>query len=103
MVWLVIEKAKKLDYYRNIVFIDTFLDMPALYNMSDINIFPVQEMAGKFDIPLALVEAMACGKPVIISDIPILREFANDQNSVIIESGSVGQLSGAILDLCQNI
>ena len=48
-------------------------------------------MHGKFDVPLVVIEAMASEKPIIISDLPIFNEFANEQNSVKIESGNMDQ------------
>jgi glycosyltransferase involved in cell wall biosynthesis len=42
---------------------------------------------------------MACEKPVIISDLPILQEIAKAENSVIIKSGDARQLSEKILEL----
>lgn len=83
-------------------FPETFATLEKMLNASDLIIFPVRDMKGKFDVPLAVIEAMACGKPVIISDLPILKEFANEQNSVIIKSGYSEGLKNAILDLCQN-
>jgi phosphatidylinositol alpha-1,6-mannosyltransferase len=71
----------------HVLFTDTVSDMPALFNASDIVIFPVRDMTGKFDVPLTVIEAMACAKPVIISDLPVLAEFSNDRNSVIISTG----------------
>ncbi len=85
-----------------ITFIDTFSDMPKLYNLSDVVIFPAKDMKGKFDVPLVVVEAMACEKPVIISDLPVLKEFANSHNSVTIKSGDVKQLIEATSDLYKN-
>ncbi len=73
-----------------------------LYNMADISVFPVTDMHGKFDVPLAVIETMACEKPVIISDLPLLSEFAKEDNSVRIEKGSPSQLNSAILDLYYN-
>jgi glycosyltransferase involved in cell wall biosynthesis len=99
-VVLKLQKAGLLD---KIVFTDTFSDMPKIYNLSDIVIFPVNDMAGKFDVPLAVVEAMACEKPVIISKIPVLEEFAKGGNSVKIEKGNLKQLEAAILDLRDNL
>lgn len=87
---------------QNVIFTDTYADMEKIYNLSDILLWPVKNMQGKFDVPLAVIEAMACAKPVIISDIPVLREFANEKNSVIIEAGNVTQLQNSILDLCQD-
>jgi len=76
--------------------------MPDIFNLCDISLFPVQNMQGKFDVPLAVIEAMACEKPVIISKLPILLEFAKEDNSVRIEKGNVAQLNAAILDLYNN-
>jgi len=98
----IIKNLKKLNLLSKVVFIDTVPDMAKLYNSSDVIIFPARDMKGKFDVPLAVIEAFACAKPVIISDIPVLQEFANRQNSVIIKSGDAEKLSGAILDLYQN-
>lgn len=70
-----------------------------LYNTSDLIMFPVRNMHGKFDIPLAVVEAMACAKPVILSDLPILAELGKADNSVIIKAGNVPEIAVAILDL----
>lgn len=94
-----LEKHNALDLA---VFVDIFPDMAALYNLSDIIIFPVRNMRGKFDVPLAAIEPMACEKPVVISDLPILAEFANKENSVTIGQGRPDQLIAAILDLYAN-
>jgi glycosyltransferase involved in cell wall biosynthesis len=83
-------------------FPDTFTTLEKLFNTSDLVIFPVRDMKGKFDVPLVVIEAMACAKPVVISDLPILREFSSNENSVIIKSGDIKQLLEAILGLRQN-
>jgi glycosyltransferase involved in cell wall biosynthesis len=82
---------------------DGSYEMPDIYNLCDISIFPVRDMVGKFDVPLAVIEAMACEKPVIISDLPILGEFAKEDNSVRIEKGNVAELNAKILDLYNNL
>lgn len=76
--------------------------MSDVYNLSDISIFPVRTMAGKFDIPLAVIEAMACGKPVISSNIERLRYFLGDKNSVLIKPGDRKALKEIILELYNN-
>jgi glycosyltransferase involved in cell wall biosynthesis len=81
------------------IFIDIFTDMPKLYNLSDVIIFPVRNMHGKFDVPLAAIEPMACEKPVIVSDLPILKEFAGEKNSITIRAGNTRDLARAIFDL----
>jgi glycosyltransferase involved in cell wall biosynthesis len=94
-------KEKGLEKY--VLFTDhAFTTMEKIYNLSDIVLFTVRDMRGKFDVPLAVVEAMACAKPVIISDIPILQEFTNSQNSVKIGSGDPKKLMESVLNLYQN-
>jgi glycosyltransferase involved in cell wall biosynthesis len=98
----IIKKLRENNCLDRVIFTDTFSDMAKLYNLSDVIIFPVRDMQGKFDVPLVVVEAMACGKPVIISDLPILQEFATAENSVKIKSGDTEQLFAAIERLRAN-
>lgn len=98
----VIARMKARNVLDRAIFVDIFSDMAKLYNLSDVIIFPVQNMRGKFDVPLAAVEPMACEKPVIVSDLPILKEFAQDGNSVTIQKGNIDELASAIFDLYQN-
>ncbi|MEA2006931.1 MAG: glycosyltransferase family 4 protein [Patescibacteria group bacterium] len=80
-----------------VAFLDMCLDMPALYRASDVNIFPAQRMVGKFDIPFVIIEAMACGKPVIVSGIPVLKEFVkNEQTGLVVKKAQPVQLASAI-------
>jgi glycosyltransferase involved in cell wall biosynthesis len=76
--------------------------MNEFYNLCDISLFPVQNMHGKFDVPLAVIEAMACEKPVILTNLEILKELGSNDNSVIIEKDNLEQLVGAIFDLYQD-
>ncbi|MFA6183949.1 MAG: glycosyltransferase family 4 protein [Parcubacteria group bacterium] len=99
----VIKKLEEANILNKISFHDSGVyKMSDIYNLSDISIFPVSDMQGKFDIPLAVVEAMACAKPLIISDVPILKEFSNNDNSITIKKDSSQDLTRAILDLYKN-
>lgn len=82
-------------------FTDTCKDMPGLYSVSDLVLFPVSDMRGKFDVPLIIIEAYAAGKPVILSDLPLFREFADPAFSVIIPKSDGNSLIQAIEDLRQ--
>ncbi|MDQ1284056.1 MAG: hypothetical protein QG620_404 [Patescibacteria group bacterium] len=96
----IIKKLKKHNLLDRVAFHDDgAYQMKDIYSLCDVSVFPVENMHGKFDVPLAVIEAMACEKPVILSDIPILREFANEKNSVTIEKGNAAALAQAILDL----
>ena len=45
-------------------------DMPGLLAASDVLLFIPRSLSGKADIPLTVLEALATGRPVIISDLP---------------------------------
>jgi len=98
----VIKKFTKAGHIDKVIFTDTFADMNAVYNMSDIVIFPVLNMRGKFDVPLAMVEPYACKKPVIASNLELFREFSNTDINVIVERNNSQSLANAILNLKNN-
>lgn len=78
------------------------VDMPTLYNSADLVIFPVENLKGKFDVPLIIIEAYACGKPVILSDLPQFREFTNNDICVTIPKDSGTKLLESVAYLSQN-
>ncbi len=96
------ERFQRAGILHHIRFTDTYADMPKLYNLADIIAFPVNDMRGKFDVPLVIIEAYACGKPVILSDLPLFREFANDDICVTIPRGDTKSLTQAIESLQAN-
>ena len=50
--------------------------------------------------PLKILEGMACGAPVIASDLPVVRELGfNGKHFLLVKPGSVDQISEAILRL----
>jgi glycosyltransferase involved in cell wall biosynthesis len=99
----IIKKLKIANILDRVAFIDDgSYTMEEIYNLANVSIFPARTMAGKFDIPLAVIEAMACGKPVIASSLDRLRYFLNDNNSILIEPGSREALKEKILYLHKN-
>jgi glycosyltransferase involved in cell wall biosynthesis len=96
----VMAKLKEAGVLEKVSFFDEGnYKMSPVYNLCDISLFPVSDMNGKFDIPLAVVEAMASEKPVILSNLPILKELTDSDNSVIIPKGNQEALIEAVLEL----
>lgn len=87
---------------RTAFFDDGKYPMEDIYNLGDVSLFPVRDMKGKFDVPLVVIEAMASEKPVIISDLPILKEFAKTDNSIIIKTGDVDELAVALENIARD-
>lgn len=52
-------------------------DMPALIAAAHVLLFPPQSIGGKADIPLTVLQALATGRPVILSDLPQFADFGN--------------------------
>lgn len=96
--------VKKHDLEKKILFDENHatFDMPTLYNTADLVLFPAENLRGKFDVPLVIIEAYACGKPVILSDLPQFREFTNRDICVTIPKDSGTQLIESVAYLSQN-
>ncbi len=92
----IIQKLHTYDYRDRVVFTDTYADVNAIYNLADVAIFPVSDMRGKFDVPLAMIEPYACKKPVIASDLPLFKEFSDTTINVIIPKADAHALAQAI-------
>jgi len=84
-------------------FSDTIADMPALYNTADLVVFPVGDLNGKFDVPLIIIEAYACGKPVILSDLEQFAEFSNPDICVTIPKDSRTKIIESVAYIRENI
>lgn len=99
----IVARFEQAGILKHIRFTDTYADMPKLYNLADVILFPVNDMRGKFDIPLVVIEAYACGKPVILSDLQIFNEFSNPDICVSIPRGDTGALTEKLAYLKENI
>ena len=78
-------------------------DMPALYQKIDIACLPTRYREG---IPVTLLEAAACGKPLVATDMPGCREIVRPgKNGFLVAPGDAGELAGALekLILDQNL
>lgn len=74
-----------------------FADLPALYNLGELFVFP--SLYEGFGLPV--IEAMACGTPVITANSSSLIEIAGDA-AVTIDPASTDALAQAIRDLAMD-
>ncbi len=96
------ERFREAGILDSIRFSDTVSDVENLYNIADIITFPVADMHGKFDVPLVILEAYASGRPVILSDLPLFREFSNPHISATIPRGDGDALWRKIDEIQKN-
>jgi glycosyltransferase involved in cell wall biosynthesis len=52
--------------------------------------------------PMKLFEYLACGRPVLSSDLPPLREVLTDDNAMLLPPGDIEAWMSALQDLCQD-
>ncbi len=62
-------------------FFNVVPDMKSLIGASDLVTLPLQTLRDKLDIPTTLLEAMAAGRPLVISDLPPMNEVLLDEHN----------------------
>lgn len=72
-------------------------DIPFIYSGADAFIFPTRHEG--FGIPV--VQAMACGVPVLASDLPVLREVGGDA-IFYFDADNVNSIASAIIEIMDN-
>lgn len=69
-------RIRRVGLEERVSFLGVVDDMPALLGAASAIVMPVDTLYAKVDIPLVLLEAMALGTPVVVSDLPSLSELA---------------------------
>jgi glycosyltransferase involved in cell wall biosynthesis len=69
-------------------------DMYRLLTSADVVLFPPRALSGKADVPLTILEAMAAGRPVVLSDLP---QFAILGDAVLRAPAGDSELTGVLL------
>jgi len=74
-------------------------ELAELYRMADIGI----SVSSSDGTPVSVLEALACGLPVIASDLPSLREWiTHDENGLLVPVGDVPALTESVLRLLRD-
>ena len=61
------------------IILDGYIEhIEEIYQLSDIYIFPVVEMNSSIGLPLSILEARACGIPVVTTDFGSIRDYLED-------------------------
>ena len=86
-------EVPKDDYGKDILFpgwIDQ-MDLPAVYSLADLFLYPSNLEA----FPIPLTEAMACGTPILTSDVNGLKEIAGDA-ALLVNPSDTEQIANSI-------
>lgn len=67
-------------------------ELPVLLNASDVYVSPSLSDGTS----LSLLEAMACGTGLVVTDVPAIKEWVNDENGIMVKRESSDELAEAI-------
>ena len=94
------DRLDKAGLQDRIRFIEGVKDMPALLADCDLVLYPhFEDFGKKIDIPYIVVEAMACGKPVLISDRRPLNEVMKNGAGMAVSTDNPYEFAKAIIKL----
>ena len=86
----------------NIKIMDDYIEnIEEIYQLCDVYFFPVKESGNCIDVPLSVMEAAACNKPVITTDYGEMKELINKDGFYLIreiEKNPLNELIENILD-----
>lgn len=96
-------KIVELGLSETVVQVGIVEDLPSLIGMCDVVVEPFLNTDGVADLPLAILEAMACGKPVISTKVEGIPEIvSHGKNGRIVDPGDSKQLANEIIQILQN-
>ena len=96
-------KIEHFGLRNNVIRFGIIKNMAELMAASDILVAPFLNTYGPIDYPLAVLEAMSIGKPVIATNIGGLPEIIKHQrNGMLVEPNNVDELVAAILHILNN-
>lgn len=81
------DELRRLGLINSARFYATHSDMKSLISASDLVALPLTSLQDKLDIPTTLLEFMAMGKPIVISDLPPMNELLISGTDSPIEVG----------------
>jgi len=67
-------------------------ELPVFLNSADVYVSPSLSDGAS----LSLLEAMACGLGLIVSDVPSIKEWVNEENGIIVKKENPGELASAL-------
>ena len=96
-------RIEELGLKETVVQVGIVEDLPSLIGRCDVVVEPFLNTDGVADLPLAILEAMACGKPVISTKVEGIPEIVNHgTNGFLVDPGSSEELANAIIRILQN-
>ena len=100
---MISKKIKDLFLDENVIEIGIVKDIQLLMAACDVFVAPFRNTDGVADQPLTILEAMACGKPIVATNVGGISEIVKPGvNGLLVEPDNVHELKNALLYLLEN-
>jgi len=100
---MISKKIKELGLDKNVMEVGIVEDVQLLMAACDVFVAPFRNTDGVADQPLSILEAMACGKPVIATNVGGIPEVVKHKiNGLLVKPGNVSELKNALLYILEN-
>lgn len=90
-----VQMARELDVQEKVTFLGKRTDIPELLHETDFFVHPAVWQEG---FGITLIEAMACGKPCIVSNGGAVKEIIDPKSGILFGRDSVSELVSAVTD-----
>jgi len=96
------KKLDELELGDSVEILHGFVDMPAIYSRSHVIVIPYLNLKRSPDIPLSALESLACGRPVVATDVGEIADILTSQGVGVVSKTRVEDLSQALKECRQN-
>ena len=87
---------------RSVTFLGDIPSFHSLLALSTAVVFPVTSLSHKMDLPLTLIEAMALGRPIVVSDVGPLHELLPEEAGSLIPASDPAALARACIEILRD-
>ena len=93
--------VKNSELEKNIIFMGKVSEEEKIERLHKSELFVLPSLHEGFGI--VLLEAMACGLPIIASDLPVFRELMDEQNGYFVEKANSKEFAKKIVELLRDV
>ena len=95
-------KIEELNLESRVEIIDQVVDTPPLFAQAHITVIPFRSLRGSPEFPLSAVESIACGRPVVTTDVPEIAEIVREYQCGCVAKAVKEDFLSALIECKQN-